>query len=137
YKWNKLLIATGSKLRQLDVRGAHLKNIFYLKTLTDAKRIRNVLGDVKKIAIVGAGFIGAELASTFNELDIEVMIIERAHRPMQHIFGEEIGNFFLNLHKDNGVEVIIGDSVQAFSGDKHVEQIITSNGKVIDCDAAV
>lgn len=137
YRWDKLLLATGTNLRRLKIEGDHLENIFYLKTLSDAKQIKESLKDVKEIAVVGAGFIGAELASTFTQLGKKVTIIERSDLPMERIFGPKIGEFFLNLHKNNGVDVITGDSVKVFKGEKQVEQIITDNGHVVNCQAVV
>ncbi len=137
YSWDKLLLATGSKLRRLQIKGDHLKNIFYLKTLTDAKKIKKSLTGISKIAIVGAGFIGAELASSCRQLGIDVTIIEKAELPMSHILGDEMGRYFLNLHSANNVEMLTDDSIREFYGNKQVEGFITDNGRTIECQAVV
>lgn len=137
YSYDKLLLATGSTLRKLLIEGSSLDNIFYLKTFSDAKKIKNQLGNIGKMVIIGAGFIGAELASACRKQGIEVTIIERASLPMAHILGDEMGEYFLQLHRDNGVEFITNDSIKAFCGAKKVENVLTNNGKTIDCQAVV
>ena len=137
YQWEKLLLATGSKLRRLQIEGDHLANIYYLKTLSDAKRIKEKLVNISKLVIVGAGFIGAELASVARSLGIEVTIIERAHLPMERILGEEMGEYFLNLHLSNNVEVITNDSIALIKGKSKVEEVITTEGRNIQCQAIV
>lgn len=137
YKWGKLLLATGSTLRTLPVEGNDLRNVFYLKTLDDAKRIKEALPQVKSVVIVGAGFIGGELASTLNKLGVHVTIIERSSIPMATILGKEMGEYFLDLHRKNNVEVITNSSVQSFYGDKKVEGIVTVEGSHIECEAVV
>lgn len=138
YRWDKLLIATGAKLRQLNDTATNYENVFYLKTLQDAKNIRFMLNELEKIVIVGAGFIGAELASTLSELGKEVHLIERADLPMSHIFGDEIGEYFFNLHKKNGINIITGDSVKEIhQGNEKAEAVVTESGKRITCDALI
>src|SRR5699024_5538970 len=104
--WEKLLIATGSSLRELKVQGSDLTGIRYLKTLSDAEGIRQNLEDIQEITIVGAGFIGAELASSFKKLGKKVTMIERAPLPLAHILGDEMGLYFFRLHQANGVDLI-------------------------------
>lgn len=137
YPWDKLLITTGSKLRRLRVDGDDLENIFYLKTLSDARSIKEKLPEINKIVIVGAGFIGAELASTYKKLGIDVTIIEMADLPMARILGEEMGRYFLELHRLNDVEIITNDSVKSFYGNKKVEGLVTNTGKKLECQAVV
>jgi len=137
YQWEKLLLATGSKLRKLQVEGDHLQNIFYLKTLSDARLIKEQLSKVDKLVVIGAGFIGAELASACSSLGIDITIIEWADLPMARILGEEMGRYFLNLHRGNNVEFITNDSVASFRGASKVEGIVTTGGRNIQCQAVV
>lgn len=137
YPWGKLLLATGSTLRQLRLEGSSLENIFYLKTFNDAKKIKEKLANINEIVIVGAGFIGGELASACRNQGIDVTIIERSNLPMAHIFGEEMGSYFLDLHKKNQVEVITNDSVKAFYGHSKIEEVATVSGNTIPCQAVV
>ncbi|MFD1360913.1 NAD(P)/FAD-dependent oxidoreductase [Lentibacillus salinarum] len=136
-EWEKLLFTTGSRLRQLQVKGSDLEEVHYLKTLSDANNIRSKLDNVQQVVIVGAGFIGAELASSLKKLGKEVTILERMPLPLAHILGEEMGEYFLHLHQSKGVNVITGDSVVQFDGTSQVEKVLTENGRVISCQAVI
>jgi 3-phenylpropionate/trans-cinnamate dioxygenase ferredoxin reductase subunit len=135
--WERLLLATGSRLRQLNVEGADLGGIYYLKTLADAKRIRESLRDVRRLVVIGAGFIGAEVAVTCRKLGIEVTVIELMKYPLAHILGDEMGQYFLHLHRSNGVDMITEDSVVAFRGHVNVQEVVTAKGRHISCQAVV
>ncbi|MFD1065446.1 NAD(P)/FAD-dependent oxidoreductase [Oceanobacillus locisalsi] len=136
-KWDKLLLTTGSSLRELPIKGSDLEGIHYLKTLSDAKAIRRKLDDIQQVAIVGAGFIGAELASSFKKLGKEVTLLERAPLPLAHILGDEMGEYFLQMHQSEGVDAIMEDSVVQFNGDTHVEEVLTEEGRTIPCQAVI
>ncbi|WP_017549895.1 NAD(P)/FAD-dependent oxidoreductase [Salinicoccus carnicancri] len=136
-EWDKLLLATGSGLRKLPVKGSELNGIYYLKTLADANAIKEKLKNIEQVAVVGAGFIGAELASTFKKLGKEVTIIEWSPLPLAHILGDEMGEYFLKLHQSEGIRTIMGDSVTEFKGDGEVEEIVTGQGKSIPCQAVI
>ncbi|MEB7754889.1 NAD(P)/FAD-dependent oxidoreductase [Staphylococcus pseudoxylosus] len=135
--WNKLILATGSSLRTLQLDGSNLDGIHYLKTLDDALSLKEKLKNINHITIVGAGFIGAELASSLKKMGKEVTILERSPLPLAHILGQEMGEYFLKMHQNSGVKTIMKDSVMQFKGQKNVEEIITENGKVIPCQAVV
>jgi len=137
FQGEKILLATGSNLRQLQVNGSDLNNIYYLKTMADAQRIKQAIAGINKVVIVGAGFIGAELASSCRSLGLDVTVIERSDLPMGRIFGKEIGQHFLNLHLSNGVKVITNDSVAAFNGDTEVKEVVTHNGRQLECQAVI
>lgn len=136
-KWGKLLLATGSRLRELKVEGSNLEGIHYLKTLSDANAIRQKLDEIEHITIVGAGFIGAELASSFKKLGKTVTLVERASLPLAHILGDDMGEYFMQLHQANGVDLIIEDSVVQFEGTEQVEKVITEKGRTIPSQAVI
>lgn len=133
----KILLATGSNLRKLQIDGSNLENVFYLKTMADARRIQQAIKNVEKLVIVGAGFIGAELASSCRSLGIDVTVIEKTALPMGRIFGEEIGEYFLHLHESNGVKVIKNDSAAAFRGTSEVKEVVTTSGCKLACQAVI
>ncbi|TCP22675.1 3-phenylpropionate/trans-cinnamate dioxygenase ferredoxin reductase subunit [Scopulibacillus darangshiensis] len=136
-EWGKLLLTTGSSLRKLQVNGSDLEGIHYLKTLSDAIAIRQKLDGIQQIVIVGAGFIGAELASSFKRLGKEVTVLEHAPLPLARILGDEMGDYFLQLHQSEGVHVITEDSVVQFDGTNQVEKALTKKGRVIPCQAVI
>ncbi|WP_449355272.1 NAD(P)/FAD-dependent oxidoreductase [Virgibacillus natechei] len=137
YEWEKLILATGTNLRTLSIPGDDLKGIFYLRRMDDALAIKDHMQQVKHAVIIGAGFIGAELASSLSELGIDVTIVERSAYPMENIVGRQVSEHFLDLHRRNGVEVITEDSVTQFNGERKVEEIVTAGGRRIPCQAVM
>lgn len=136
-EWEKLLLTTGSSLRKLQVKGSELDGIHYLKTLSDAKSIRQKLARLEQVVIVGSGFIGLELASSLKKIGKEVTVLERAPLPLAHILGDEMGEYFFNLHQSEGVRVMTEDAVTQFDGTTQVEKVVTENGQVIPCQAVI
>ncbi|MGY0693853.1 NAD(P)/FAD-dependent oxidoreductase [Virgibacillus sp. FSP13] len=137
YEWDKLMLATGSKLRTLSIEGDDLQGIFYLRTMADAIAMKQHMKHVKEAVIIGAGFIGAELASSLKQLGMNVTIVERSSYPMETIVGRDVSEYFLDLHRRNGVNVITGDSVAQFNGDTVVEEAVTACGRRIPCQAVI
>lgn len=135
--WDRLLLATGSDLKELNVSGNELEGIFYLRTLSDAKAIKQHLENVEKAVIVGAGFIGSELASSLSRLGIDVTIVEQAPYPMEQVVGREVGEYFLNMHRSHGVTVITKDSVAEFHGDGSLKEVETANSRKLPCQMAI
>ncbi len=137
YEWDKLLLATGSKLRTLSITGDDLQGIFYLRTMADAIAMKQHMQHVKEVVIIGAGFIGAELASSLKQLGMNVTIVERSSYPMEAIIGREVSEYLLDMHRRNGVEVITGDSITQFNGETTVEEAVTAGGRRIPCQAVM
>ncbi|MBY7144392.1 oxidoreductase [Virgibacillus sp. NKC19-3] len=137
YEWDKLILATGSSLRTLSITGDDLKGIFYLRKMDDAIAMKDYMQHVKQAVIIGAGFIGAELASTLSEIGIDVTIVERSSYPMENIVGQQASAYFLDLHRRNGVEVITEDAITQFNGEGKVEEAVTAGGRRIPCQAVV
>lgn len=137
YEWEKLLLATGSSLRTLSMTGDDLKGIFYLRRMDDAIAIKQHMQQVKQAVIIGAGFIGAELASSLSQLGIDITIVERSAYPMENIVGRQVSKYFLDLHRRNGIEVITEDAVTQFNGETNVEEVVTAEGRSIPCQAVM
>ncbi|SFD89668.1 3-phenylpropionate/trans-cinnamate dioxygenase ferredoxin reductase subunit [Lentibacillus persicus] len=137
YDWDKLLLATGSSLRTLSIAGDDLQGIFYLRRMADAIAIKQHMQHVNEVVIIGAGFIGAELASSLKQLGMDVTIVERSLYPMEAIVGRDISAFLLNLHDCHGVNVIFDDSVVQFNGESTVEEAVTAGGQRIPCRAVM
>lgn len=137
--WDKLLLATGSNIRRLKIPGSKLNGVFYLRMLSHAKAIKKHLKEenVKKAVIVGAGFIGSELASSLTQLGVDVTIVEQASHPMEGVVGREVSEYLMNLHRSHGVEVITEDSVAEFKGEDKLEEVVTASGRKIPCQAAM
>jgi 3-phenylpropionate/trans-cinnamate dioxygenase ferredoxin reductase component len=135
--YDKLLLATGAEPRRISVPGAELDGIHYLRTLADCDMLRRRLDDSGRVAVVGAGWIGSEFAASARQLGLEVTVIDPLSVPNERIFGGEIGAFYRDVHVQHGVEMLLGQGVEAFEGDGTVARVRTSGGQVVECDFAV
>ena len=131
------IIATGARCISLRIAG-DLKGIYTLRGLDDAMAIRSEFEKTPhKVVVVGAGFIGAEVAATARQRGLEVTIVEAAEVPFERVLGNEMGTVTANVHRDNGVEVITGTPVESFKGHDRVEKVVLANGTEIDADVVI
>ena len=135
--YDKLLLTTGSEPRRIEAPGAELDGIYYMRSLADCDVLRRRLDDSGRVAVVGAGWIGSEFAASARQLGLEVTVIDPLALPNERIFGTEIGSFYRDVHVRHGVEMLLGEGVEAFEGDGAVARVRTSAGKVVECDFAV
>jgi 3-phenylpropionate/trans-cinnamate dioxygenase ferredoxin reductase component len=135
-RYDKLLIATGSRPRALAMLAPY-ENVSELRTIDDAQRLRSALGPGVRLAVIGAGFIGMEVASTARKLGAEVAMIEAAPYPLVGILGARLGRWFAELHRSEGVEVILDRTVVGVSGDRVVRSLTLSDDRVIETDHIV
>ena len=117
-----LVIATGSRPRRLDVPGSDLGNIFYLRTLEDADAIRDALVPGRRLAVVGGGYIGLEIASTAKGLGLEVCVIEAADRILGRVTAPEMSDYYTRAHRARGVDIRLSTEVAAFEGEGAVRR---------------
>lgn len=134
-EYGKLLIATGSGPRRLPFLDH--ANVHALRTLADARRLRAELVPGARLAIVGAGFIGQEVAATARHLGVEVTIIEALDTPLEPIVGAHLGRWFADLHLEEGVRVITGAMLESARGGERVEELILADGRRLECDVVV
>ena len=134
--YEKLLIATGGAPRRLPFLDDY-ENVHYLRTLADAARLRAELAPGSRLAIVGAGFIGQEVAATARGLGVEVTMVEALATPLAPIVGTELGRWFAELHRDEGVRMIAGATLEGARGNGRVEELILADGRRLACDAVV
>ena len=135
-RYDRLLIATGSRPRALPMLAGY-ENVSELRTIDDAQRLRRALGAGMRLTVVGAGFIGMEVASTARKLGAEVALIEAARTPLLAVLGEQLGTWFAELHRDEGVEVITDRAVVGVSGDRAVTSLRLSDDRVIETDHVI
>ena len=134
--YEKLLIATGGAARRLPFLEGY-ENVHALRTLADARRLQAELRPGARLAIVGAGFIGQEVAATARRLGVEVTMIEALETPLAPILGPEIGGWFAGLHLDEGVRVMTGAMLEGARGHSRAEELILAGGEVVRCDAVL
>lgn len=134
--YGELLIATGSLPRSLPVLEG-FSNVHALRTLEDARRLRPELRPGARIAIVGAGFIGQEVAAAAVALGAETTLIEALPVPLAGLLGEGVGRWLCELHAGEGIEVLLSATVATARGNGRVEELALADGREIDCDAVV
>jgi 3-phenylpropionate/trans-cinnamate dioxygenase ferredoxin reductase subunit len=136
-RYDKVLIATGSRNRRLPIPGLDLEGVYGLRTVEDCDRIRGEIRPGRRAAVVGMGFIGSEIASSLRQLGVEVVVIEAGKVPLHRVLGEEVGRIMEHIHRDHGVDMIFEEQVSGFEGRGRVERVVTQSGRRIECDFAV
>jgi 3-phenylpropionate/trans-cinnamate dioxygenase ferredoxin reductase subunit len=135
--YDRLVLATGSRVRRLDVDGMDLGGVHYLRGLADVQSIREELKPGKRVVIVGAGYIGLEVAAVMNELGLEVTVVEMADRVMSRVVSAEISDFYQIEHTGRGVKLRLGATVTALHGRKRVKRVETSTGEELPADIVI
>jgi 3-phenylpropionate/trans-cinnamate dioxygenase ferredoxin reductase subunit len=135
--YDKLLLTTGAHPRRLEVPGAGLDGVYYLRTLADCDLLRERLEAGGRVAVAGAGWIGSEFAASARQCGLEVTVIDPQALPNERIFGSEIGAFYGDLHAQHGVTMLLGDRVASFEGNGTITRVRTSGGRSVECDFAV
>ncbi len=135
--YDRLLLATGAEPRRLDVAGADLPGVHRLRTLSDADRIRQAITPGTRVVVVGAGWIGAEVAASARQLGAEVAMVEMASVPLERVLGLEVGAIYRDLHAAHGVEMHFGVAVESFRGGDRVEEVWLTDGRVLAAEVVV
>jgi NADPH-dependent 2,4-dienoyl-CoA reductase/sulfur reductase-like enzyme len=131
-----LVLATGSTPRRLPSQ-PEIPGVFVLRTLDDALALRATLDARPKVVVIGAGFIGAEVAATCRGRGLEVTVLEALPQPMVRGLGPELGSVIADLHRDHGVDLRTDVQVEAIEGDARVERVRLGDGSTIDADVVV
>ena len=135
--YDGLLIATGGRVRRLDLPGSGLAGIHYVRTIADADTIKAELEPGKRLVTVGAGYIGLEIASTAATLGVDVTVLETLDRVMARVVCPEVSQFYLDYHTKAGVKIHCNTSVAAFHGQRSVNEVETTAGQRFSCDFVV
>ena len=135
--YDRLLLATGAEPRRLSVPGAELDGVFYLRSVRDSDALRERLDGGGAVVVVGAGWIGAEVAASARQRGLEVTVIEPASVPLERALGKEIGAIYRDIHTDHGVRMLTGTGVEALEGNGVVERVRADDGRAVDCDFVV
>ena len=133
-EYDKLLISTGTVARQIPLKGAELDGVHTLRTIDDVKRLSAAISPDMKIGIIGAGYIGLEVAASLRGRGNDVTVIEAAPRVLARVMPEEMSAFFQSLHEGHGVNFHIGKGTKSIEGEGKVEKIVLDDGAEIPCD---
>lgn len=135
--YDKLLLVTGGNVRRLDIDGAALSSVHYLRTIEDSRAIDAMLKNDPRIVVVGGGFIGLEIAASARQRGCQVTVLEAADRLMGRALPPEICDAFADLHRKNGVDVKLDTGIERIEGTDQVESVVTSSGETLTADGVV
>jgi 3-phenylpropionate/trans-cinnamate dioxygenase ferredoxin reductase subunit len=135
--YDRLLLATGSRPRRLDVPGSTLRGVHYLRTVADVDGIVADLAPGARVALVGAGFIGLEAAAVLRQRGFAVTVLEALERVLGRAVGPEVSRFYADAHRAAGVELHTGTQVHSFGGESRVTAVKSADGRTFACDVAI
>ncbi|HEX5265769.1 MAG TPA: FAD-dependent oxidoreductase, partial [Acidimicrobiales bacterium] len=135
--YDSLLLATGAAPRRVSVPGADLAGVHYLRTLADSESLAAAVRSAGRVAVIGAGWIGSEVAASARQMGAEVSMIEAAPVPLVRVLGPELGAFYRDVHADHGVDLHVGVGLQELRGSGSVEEVVLADGTVIAADVVV
>jgi 3-phenylpropionate/trans-cinnamate dioxygenase ferredoxin reductase subunit len=135
--YEKLVLALGSRVRTLPVEGADLNRVHYLRSIADVETIRAELDIGRHLVIVGAGYIGLEVAAVARTLGLDVTVVEMADRVMSRVVSPEISDFYQIEHTNHGVKLRLSTTVAALRGRKRVKYVETGEGEEIPADLVI
>ena len=135
--YDKLLLATGSRVRKLDLPGGALSGVHYLRNIADADNIKADMAPGRRVTIVGGGYIGLEVASVAVQAGLSVTVLEMEDRILKRVASAEMSAFYHALHTDAGVDIRTGASAQHFAGNERVEQVVCADGMEVASDLVV
>jgi len=130
-RFDRLLLATGAEPRRLALPGSDLGGVHYLRTVADADTIRAAVTAGVPVVVIGAGWIGAEVAASARELGADVTMVEPSTVPLERVLGPEVGAVYRDLHDEHGVRLRLGAGVESLQGAGSVEQVRLSDGTVV------
>ena len=136
-EFDKLVFATGSRVRLLDFPGSELKSIFYLRDLDDAEAIKKDLETSENLVIIGAGYIGLEAAAIAAKKNKKVTIIEMADRVMNRTVDPQISEYYLNLHESYGVKFHFNTSLETINEVSDSLEVVCSDGTEVKADSVL
>ena len=115
-RYDRLLLATGAEPRRLSIPGAELDGVLYLRSVEDSDALRERLDRGGSVVVVGAGWIGAEVAASARQRGLDVTVIDPLTVPLERVLGAEVGAVYRDIHADHGVRMLLGTGVAAFEG---------------------
>jgi NADPH-dependent 2,4-dienoyl-CoA reductase/sulfur reductase-like enzyme len=131
--FNKLVVATGATPRTLDIAGDEARNLHYLRSLENAKAIQRAAGTVKRVVVIGGGFIGMEVAAVLAQKGAEVTMVLGDDRIWKRLFSPQMSSFFETYYAERGVQFIKGATVKQFAD----QGVVLGGGQQIACEMAV
>ncbi len=132
--YGKLVLATGTNARLLTLEGADKKGVVTLRSIADVDVIRDILQKSSSVAIIGAGYIGLEVAAVAKSLGKSVTVIEAQDRPMKRVVSQAVSDYFSGLHKARGIELRLNTGIEAIEGGDSVTGVRLSTGETVPAE---
>ena len=136
-RYDRLLLTTGAEPRRLPVPGEPLEGVLYLRSVADSDTLRGRLDGGGSVVVIGAGWIGCEVAASARQRGLDVTVIEPVAVPLEQVLGAEVGAIYRDIHSDHGVRMLLGTGIAALEGSTAVERVRTTDGRTVDCDFVV
>lgn len=136
-QYKKLVLTTGAHVRKLEIPGADLPGVLYLRTLGDVNGIRKFIDQSKKVVIIGGGYIGLETAAVMNKLGLRVTLIEAMDRILKRVATEHISAFYTRVHQEEGIEIVTSTATSRIEGNTQVEKVVCENGQEFEADLVI
>ena len=136
-RYDRLLLATGAEPRRLTIPGSELDGVMYLRSVEDSDALQARLDRGGAVVVVGAGWIGAEVAASARQRGLDVTLIGSASVPLERVLGPEVGAIYRDIHVEHGVQMLLGTGVERFEGGSAVERVRTTDGRTLECDFVV
>jgi 3-phenylpropionate/trans-cinnamate dioxygenase ferredoxin reductase subunit len=137
FAYDRLLLATGAAPRRLDVPGASLEGVLYLRSSEDSDAIRRAATSSVPMVVIGAGWIGSEVAASARQLGADVTVVEMASVPLERVLGYEVGAIYRDLHAEHGVRLHFGVGIDSIGGVDGVEEVRLTDGTVLPAGAVI
>jgi len=135
--YDKLALATGARVRKINLPGSELAGIHYLRNAADADAIRTDATNATNAVIVGGGYIGLELAASFRKTGMAVTVLEMAPRVLARVAATEVAEFYTRVHREEGVNVVTETSAAAFVGNERVTSVQGTDGNDYAADIVI
>ena len=135
--YDKLVLCTGGRNRNLAVPGANLPGVYQLRTVAECDAIRQVAQPGAHAVVVGMGFIGSEVAASLRQMGLEVSVVLPGAAPLVTVLGNEVAAVLAAIHREQGVHLVTNDQVIGFEGGTRVERVLTAKGARLACDLVV
>jgi len=135
--YDKLVLATGARVRKVPVPGCSLDGVHFLRGIADVERIKTSMSKGKRLVIIGAGYIGLEVAAVCRQLGLDVTVVELAGRVMSRVVSPHVSDFYELQHTNHGVKFLLSTGLAAFAGRRRVKAVVTDDNQTIPTDFVV
>ena len=136
-RYSRLLLSTGAASRRLPLPGADLPGVAYLRAMGESDALRAAITAASRVVVIGAGWIGSEVAASARQLGAEVAIVAPGTVPLERVLGQELGGVYRDLHAEHGVDLHLSTQIEAIVGTVAAQGVRTKDGSLIEGDLVV